>query len=389
MGKREYEALIIIAIILLSLILGNTVLPVLLGSSIYINVFKPVFWLAMSIYIWKQPRIRFKGKLKLYSFILIWSAICGITYMSVYFAGGFMDGIGASPYSRKLTGILINVLSFGSVLLMMELVRNYIINRVKKKYVPLFFILVVLVFSLYRLNLKIMMSIETWQQAVQYVAEFAGPEIMTNILLTYMVYIGGAYPAIIYIALTTLPIWISPVLPNLRWITKAFIGIMMPTVFIITIHQVYRKQARELKLRDQKREKPAAWIAVSIFSIALIWFAAGVFPIFPTIILTGSMEPTIYPGDVALMVKTNGKDLNIGDVIQYWTGDIFIVHRIISIDEKTGRYQTKGDNNSAPDLRLVDAGQIRGKMVGVVPKIGMISVLFRSGRQIPREEVEF
>lgn len=389
MGKKEYEALIFIIIILISLVLGITVLSPLMGSTNYLYYFKPLLWFGLSFYIWKQPRCKFKGKLKLYKFILIWSAICGIIYISVFFSGGFLDGIGTSPYTKSIVGMLANILCFGSVMAMMEWVRNYIINRVKKKYVVLFGIITVIVFSLYRLNLRIIPSLETWQQVVQYLGEYALPEIMSNILLTYLVYIGGAYPAIIYIVITSLPIWLVPVLPNLRWITKAFIGIMMPVAFILVIRQVYKKQSKEIRLRDRKVENPHSWIAVSIISIALIWFTVGVFPIFPTVILTGSMEPVIYPGDVAVIQKTDGKNIKVGEVIQYWTGDIFIIHRVISIEKTTGEYRTKGDNNSAPDSALVTPGQVRGKMIAVIPKLGILNTLFKTNNQVPKEKVEF
>jgi signal peptidase len=388
MGKREYDALAFIIIIIILLICENTGLISILGSSVYLYYYKPIFWLLLACFIWKKPRTRFKGKLKLYKFILLWSAICGIVYISVYFAGGFLDGIGGSPYAKSIEGILTNVLSFGSVLVMMEWVRNYIINRVKKKYVILFSIIVIVVFSLYKLNLRILASVQTWQQAVEYIAEYAIPEIMNNILLTYLVYIGGAYPAIIYTAITNIPVWLVPVLPNLAWITKAFIGIIMPVAFIIVLRQVYKKESKELKLREQKAEKPYAWIGVSIFSILVIWFAVGVFPIFPTVILTGSMEPAIFPGDVAIMQKVDGSSIKVGDVIQYWKGDVFIIHRVIHI-ESTGEFKTKGDNNSAPDSQLVTPGQVKGKMVVVIPKIGYLSLLFRTHNQTLDKAVEF
>ncbi|HHW31908.1 MAG TPA: signal peptidase I [Clostridiaceae bacterium] len=389
MGKREYEALIILAVILLSAILGIRILPSFIGTTAYQNIFKPLFWFALSVYIWKQPRVRFKGKLKLHKYILIWSAICGIVYMAIFFAGGFMDGIGASPYSRSITGMLVNVLSFGSVIVMMEWVRNYIINKVKKKYLIQFSILVVIIFTFYRLNLRILMSVENWQQVIRYVGEYAGPEIALNILMAYMVYIGGERPAIIYMALTNLPIWISPLLPNLRWITKAFIGIMSPVIFFIMLRQIYKKQAKEVKIREQKSEKPTSWIAVSVFSIALIWFAVGVFPIYPVVILTGSMQPAIDPGDIVLLQRTDGQNLKVGEIIQYWTGEIFIVHRIISIDQATGRYQTKGDSNSAPDSVLVGPEQIKGKLISVIPKVGKLSIWLRRDYEYPEEQVEF
>jgi signal peptidase len=388
MGKREYEALIYIAAVIISMVLGDLVLMPLLGSSFYQYLIKPAFWMLLSYFIWKRPRVRFKGKLKLYKFILLWSAICGIVYVSVYFAGGFVDGIGTSPYARSIKGILANILGFGSVLLMMEWVRNYIVNKVKREYKTIFSIIVVIVFSLYKLNLRMISGIETWPQTVQYLGEYVLPEVMNNILLTYLVYIGGAYPAMVYTAIINIPVWLVPVLPNLTWITKAFIGIMLPVVFIIVLRRVYKKESREIKLREQKAEKPSVWIVSSVISILIIWFVVGVFPIFPTVILTGSMKPAIYPGDVVILRKVDPSEIKVGDVIQYWRGDVFIIHRVIKI-EATGEFQTKGDNNISPDSNLVAPGQVVGKMIGVIPKIGYINLIFRGHNLIPDEAVEF
>lgn len=389
MGKREFESLIILIIVLLIAVPGNTYLPLLTGSSRYLYFIKPILWAVLSFYVWKMPRIRFKGKLRLYGYILVWSAICGIVYLAAFFSGGFLDGIGASPYAKDLLGIAANVVCFGGVLVMMEWVRNYVVNRVKRRYVLLFSAITVLVFSLCGINLRIIFSLRSWRTVVQYIGEYVLPEISMNIFLTYLVYIGGAYPAMICTALTSLPIWISPVLPDLEWITMAFIGIMLPMVFLVVVRQIYRKQTKEIKIREQNQDKPHAWIATSVLAIAIIWFAVGVFPVFPTVILTGSMEPSLKPGDVALIQKCDGKNLDVGSVIQYWTGDYFIIHRIESIDEKSGKYQTKGDNNSAPDSRLVGPGQVRGKMIASVPKLGMLTILLRTENKGWESEVEF
>lgn len=378
MGSRENEGLLLIIIISVSVVLGYTLLPALAGASASTYYIKPVFWLILSIYVWRQPKVRFKGKLKLYRFIILWSAICGILYLSVFFLGGFLDGIGRSPYSKSAGGIITNILSLGSVLVFMEVVRSYIVNRVRKEYIFLFGALTILVFTVCRINMRMILSIETMQQAVQFIGEYVLPEIMNNILLTYLVYIGGAFPAILYVILTNFPLWLAPVLPNLTWITKAFIGILMPAAFIMIIQRVYKKQTREIRIREQKKENPLVWVGASAFSVILIWFSVGVFPIFPTVILTGSMKPVLYPGDVALMQKVSEDKIKVGDIIQFWTGEAFIVHRVIYKDEENGKFQTKGDNNNAPDSALVSGGQIKGKMIGMVPKIGILAKEIRS-----------
>ncbi|NLZ93061.1 MAG: hypothetical protein GX922_03460, partial [Firmicutes bacterium] len=218
MGKKEHEALLLILIMTFFAALDYRALPLLLGADRYLYFFKPLMWLGLTGYVWSRPRRRFKGKLKLHNYILMWSTICAIIYICLYFAAGFIDGIGLSPYSKKWQGIILNLVSLGGVLAMMEYVRNYVLNLVKKKYFMMFAILVVFLFSAYRLNLRMLLSLQSWQQAVQYAGEYLLPEVMSNILLTYFVYIGGALPAIIYINLITMPQWLAPYLPDLRWI---------------------------------------------------------------------------------------------------------------------------------------------------------------------------
>jgi signal peptidase len=100
------------------------------------------------------------------------------------------------------------------------------------------------------------------------------------------------------------------------------------------------------------------------------------------------MKPAIYPGDVVILRKVDPSEIKVGDVIQYWRGDVFIIHRVIKI-EATGEFQTKGDNNISPDSNLVAPGQVVGKMIGVIPKIGYINLIFRGHNLIPDEAVEF
>jgi len=132
----------------------------------------------------------------------------------------------------------------------------------------------------------------------------------------------------------------------------------------------------------------------SIISIAIIWFSVGVFPIYPSVIATGSMRPMTKPGDVILARKvTDVNNLHTGDVIQFKRDGVSISHRIIEIVEDREKgvpvFRTKGDNNSAPDVDLVKPEQVKGKIINVIPNAGWPSLLIRSSREIPLEEIEF
>ena len=163
----------------------------------------------------------------------------------------------------------------------------------------------------------------------------------------------------------------------------------------MSIQSIYFEAAKELKKSEVKKESPLSWIITSILSIAIIWFSVGVFPIYPSVIATGSMQPEIDPGDVILVEKIKDMDgineLKIGDIIQFKRDSILISHRIIDISEgEEGiNFKTKGDNNSSEDEELVKPENIKGKIVYSIPKVGLLTLLIKSEDGVPLEEVLF
>lgn len=113
------------------------------------------------------------------------------------------------------------------------------------------------------------------------------------------------------------------------------------------------------------------------------------------VVVSGSMEPAFYRGDIVLVEKADflglhefdPKDVEIGDVVVYdakWF-DQPVIHRVINIVDINGTtmYVIKGDNNGSPDPYYVSADQIQEKVVTlgdnlvVIPKIGYLSLWLR------------
>ncbi len=96
-------------------------------------------------------------------------------------------------------------------------------------------------------------------------------------------------------------------------------------------------------------------------------------------ILTQSMYPNIKAGDIVITYKHDDGVYKKGDVITFVsktanaTG-ITITHRVIKVMEEDGVhfYKTKGDNNNVEDSGLTPEGNVFGKVVLTVPKIGTI-----------------
>ena len=109
-------------------------------------------------------------------------------------------------------------------------------------------------------------------------------------------------------------------------------------------------------------------------------------------VVSNSMNPTFYKGDLLLVRGANFSELEEGDIIVYklqnaeddrcarWKrqmdmSGIPIVHRIVQKNETF--VQTKGDNeetNPSPDPCLIQPEEVKGEVYFIIPKIGWIKL---------------
>ena len=95
------------------------------------------------------------------------------------------------------------------------------------------------------------------------------------------------------------------------------------------------------------------------------------------IVLTGSMEPTINPGDIVLLAPTPRTQPKLGDIAAYtarrFSGESVGVftHRIIGGNPVDG-WIMKGDNNPSPDVQKPKSEDISGIVFFVIPWIGKL-----------------
>lgn len=115
------------------------------------------------------------------------------------------------------------------------------------------------------------------------------------------------------------------------------------------------------------------------FAIVLLMFSGLSFGgvVKARIVLTGSMEPAIRPGDIIITTPITRKEPKIGDVVAYeakrFNGENVAVfsHRIISGDLQNG-FVVKGDANKSPDNQKPKAPDILGVVIFVIPFLGNI-----------------
>jgi signal peptidase I len=128
--------------------------------------------------------------------------------------------------------------------------------------------------------------------------------------------------------------------------------------------------------------KTASKVTVSLLSGAAVAFAAvyvalTVLGYKPVAVYSGSMEPTIHVGGLALDRAIPSQKVRVGDVITFsdpYVKGRLVTHRVIDILQTPHglAYRTKGDANSGRDpwtIRL--AGQV-GRVSFSVPVAGYI-----------------
>lgn len=88
-------------------------------------------------------------------------------------------------------------------------------------------------------------------------------------------------------------------------------------------------------------------------------------------VLSGSMEPKFYPGDVVVIKHKDKTDIKVNDIVTYRDSEgVIITHRII--EETPEGYITKGDNNNVEDGEILTKDNIIGEFKFSIPKIGFL-----------------
>jgi len=380
--KRETKkrCILLLGMALFIYLAGNAafLLPV---SSVFMNyVLVPALWLGAAFAVRQFPAPRAAGRLRLRSFLVTLAGTCAVIFVLVQVGAGIWEGFGWSPYSFTPLGILTNLFGVGSALVGTVLARSYLVNSLGVRRPFLVIVAVSILFTFISLPLGRLTGFSEYIDLIRYAGNTILPTFSENLLVSYLVFLGGPLPAMVYQGIVRGFEWFCPILPDLGWMTRTLLGTLIPLFSMMVVQHLYAREAREVRKVSLKKENPAPMVLASIASVLIIWFAVGLFPVYPSVIVTGSMEPEIKAGDMVLVKKADNKEIKIGDIIEFRYNQIMVTHRVVDIkSEDALMYQTKGDNNPSADHELVSPQQVRGKVVAVIPKMGWPALFIRSG----------
>lgn len=131
-------------------------------------------------------------------------------------------------------------------------------------------------------------------------------------------------------------------------------------------------------------------VALSLFAAALVVVLPVSAPLSVSYVYSGSMEPTLSPGDGYVLRATG--DVTEGDVVTFWSASKgeFVTHRVVAVT--ADGLTTKGDANDVTDQAaghpVVDRGDVIGEAVTVggsvlvLPGFGRVTEAARSNRPL-------
>ncbi len=346
--------------------------------NLYNELINPLMWIVMcvvAIFLGKDSGLRVRsGVNKTQSLLIVL-----IIYIILYFLSGLIFGFERTPYSKDILSVLLNLWSFGSIIILQEYVRLQLVKNENKKMYSL--ILTTLVFFVLNLNYSNFLDNFTdFKTIFIYVSSVLLPAIAESAILTYLVYTSGVKASIIYRLFVTIPPFLIPIVPSLDWFVTAVVGVVLPLAVYIYINYVNVVKNERLSRGERKRYSPVVYIPVFALIAVFAAFVMGLFKYQPVAVLSGSMSPTFNRGDAVIinkLTKQEKNELKKGDIIQFISGTRYVVHRIYKVtnDEYGNKaFITKGDHNNAPDSDQVSLDNVIGKVSFSVPLIGYPSV---------------
>ena len=261
-----------------------------------------------------------------------------------------------------------------------ELSRAYLTTKLTNRKPTIALLLISLFFTLILSTVPEYTKLTTLQTITEFLIKTFIPNLAINLLATYTAFLGGFPATLTYMAIPTFFTWFSPILPNPPWEAQSMLTVIAATIGFLVLDSVVKPlQTKQIHrtLRKRKSQLPQ-WTAIVLIGLIAVWSSSGLLGFTPTIIASGSMQPTLNPGDITLIINAPPTTIKIGDIIQYQTADAPIIHRVIDIytSGNTLWFVTQGDANNAPD-NPINARNIMGKVVFTIPQLGWISIFLK------------
>ncbi len=316
--------------------------------------------------------------------LVIYAGLAGLAQAVVFLGAGIFFHFGSSPYGHDLAAILQNVFYITAVTLGIEMSRAFLGAALGTRHADLSLASIAILFTLLMTPVNQFSLLSSPSTAFVFLAQSLLPALARNLLATFLAMTVGPWAAAAYMGSLVCFEWLLPVLPQLPWQVVSALGTLFPIAVLFFFNSRLVPENKKTTIDAVKNKSTQtvfsfiSWPLVISVGMALFGFSSGLFGVQPFVIYGSSMKPILNAGDIVVTRPVNPTSLLVGDVIRFHQGSIEVVHRIITIRESQSDlvFITRGDNNNTNDSP-VRMSEVHGKVVWVIPKVGLVSLVVR------------
>lgn len=305
----------------------------------------------------------------------------GVIYVAVLYLIGIFAGFYNATVKLSLWSIWKYIIPYIVIIISSEMIRKKIVLKEDKISKIIILVIMVMLDVILTTNIYNLNTAKDYFTLVSFVI-FAS--IANNLLFNYIeIQYRNVKAIIIYRIITTLYVYVFPIIPDLYIFLESIIKMVVPYIIYIILENVYSKQKLVVTLETRKKERITS-IIICIISIIIVMLISCKFKYGVLVIGSGSMTGTINKGDIIFYEKyKNTDDIKVGDIIVFYEDDIKVIHRIIDqklMGEET-RYYTKGDANQKQDDSYRKTKDIIGKVKARIPYMGWFTLWINDWRK--------
>ena len=305
----------------------------------------------------------------------------GVIYVAVLYLIGIFAGFYNATVKLSLWSIWKYIIPYIVIIISSEMIRKKIVlkeDKISKIIILVIMVMldVILTTNIYNLN--------TAKDYFTLVSFLIFASIANNLLFNYIeIQYRNAKAIIIYRIITTVYVYVFPIIPDLYIFLESIIKMVVPYITYIILENVYSKQKLVVTIETRKKERIISTI-VCIITVIIVMLISCKFKYGVLVIGSGSMTGTINKGDIILYEKyKNTDDIKVGNIIVFYEDDIKVIHRIIDqklMGEET-RYYTKGDANQKQDEGYRETKDIIGQVKARIPYMGWFTLWINDWRK--------
>lgn len=302
--------------------------------------------------------------------------IITLFYIIIYYISGLVFGFAKNPYPIKMLPQNLYLQIYP--LIVIEYIRSALVNENKNN--PFMFIMFCIIFTMAQINyISFNASFTDREAFFKYFCSFIIPLIFSNTVYNYLTIKGSYKLVLVYVLIFNILLYVVPIQPALDWFLLGIYNIILPVVmFIIFRYDLNKKTERKFS-RHRTFRNPVIYVPLFTVMIVFILFMTGIFKYEPIAIVSNSMNPIFYRGDIVIYSKPTTEELkNIEEntIIIYSKEKQIVAHRVVKkyVKNEVTYYITRGDANNGDDTAPVPQSKVLGIYSCSVKYIGYPSV---------------